>query len=340
MSTIKTTVPLVSVVLPFYKPGKKLEDAVRSIVEQTFTRWELILVNNNACEISSAIAEKWSKKNKNIILIHEPVQGIAHAINTGIRHASAELVARMDADDISLYGRLSKQADYMLNHPETGVVSTSSFFCSDIDKNEGFSVFVDWQNNIITNEQHYLARFIESPLAHPTVMFRKKLIDLYGYYATGNVPEDYELWLRWFEKGVGFYKIPEKLVQWNDHGERLSRIHHGYSKEAFMHVRYEYLARYLNEKTVDGKKIIVCGGSKNILKKVNYLAELGVNICGVTDIIPRKAAGFRFFPDGEINDPGEYLILNLISKRGIGKKIKDHFTARGFIEGKDVILAG
>ena len=332
--------PLVSVVLPFYNPGKKLENAIMSIVEQTFTLWELILVNNNACEISSAIAEKWSRKNKNIILINEPVQGIAHAINTGNRHARADLVARMDADDISFPERLSQQVDYLLNHPETSVVSTRSLFSSDIEKNEGFSVFVDWQNNIITNEHHYLARFIESPLAHPTVMFRKELIDLYGYYNTCNVPEDYELWLRWFDKGVGFYKIPEKLVQWNDHGERLSRIHPGYSKEAFMHVRYEYLAHYLKEKTIDGKKFIVCGASKNIIRKVNYLEGFGIKIHGVTDIVQRKAAGFTFFPDGEFNGPGDYVILNLISKRGIGKKIRAHFRARGFREGEDLILAG
>lgn len=340
MSYLNIHDPLVSVVLPFYNPGKKLDYAIRSIVEQTFTRWELILVNNNACAVSSAIAEKWCRKNRKIKLIFEPVQGIAHAINTGIRNAQADFVARMDADDISFPERIEKQVDYLLNHPETGVVSTRSLFCSSIGNNEGFSLFVDWQNKIITNEQHYLARFIESPLAHPTVMFRKEIIGLYGYYNTGNVPEDYELWLRWFARGVGFYKIPEKLVQWNDHGERLTRIHPGYSKEAFMHIRYEYLARYLKEKTFEGKKIIVCGASKNILKKANHLEGFGVKIYGVTDIIKRRAAGFRFFPDGEIKAPGDYLILNLISKRGIGKKIKDHFTARGFTEGEDLILAG
>ncbi len=332
--------PVVSILLPFYKPGKKLDHAISSIVEQTFTKWELVLINNNACELSAAIARKWAGKDQRIMLIHEPAQGVAHAMNTGLRHASADLVARMDADDISFPARIGKQVEYLAGHPGTGVVSTQSKFFSTAERSKGFSFFVDWQNSIITDQQHYLSCFIESPLAQPTVMFRKKLIDLYGFYKTENLPEDYELWLRWFDNGIGFYKIPEPLVQWNDHDERLTRTHPDYSEEAFLKVRYEYLARWLKKEIIPGKKIIVCGSSRNIVRKAEYLLQHGVNFYGFTDVKPRKPAGFNFIPYRDINDPSEYFILNLISKRGVGKAIKDHFAALGFIEGKDLILAG
>ncbi|MFP4367745.1 MAG: hypothetical protein ACLFQA_11685, partial [Bacteroidales bacterium] len=209
-------------------------------------------------------------------------------------------------------------------------------------------------------------------------MFRKELIGRYGYYNTGNMPEDYELWLRWFEKGVRFYKIPEPLVQWNDHSERLTRTHTNYSSDSFMHIRYEYLARWLRkhiaeynrgiEKTdmlSNGKtnmprnetnqednylfkgqpgnrelKIIVCGSSRNITRKAKILSDLGVKISGFTDIITPNRSDINFIPYGEITNPGKYFILNLISKRGVGNAIRDHFRALGFVEGINLLLAG
>lgn len=332
--------PLVTVIIPFYKPGTKLDDAVKSIIEQTFSNWELILVNNNACEISTSIANKWCLNDNRIKTIHEPVQSVAHAMNTGIRNANADLIARLDADDISFPTRLQKQLEYMVRHPETGVVSTQTAFASEIERSRGFALFVDWQNRILTHEDHSLARFVESPVAQPTILFRKKLISLYGYYDTGNVPEDYELWLRWLEKGVIFHKIPEPLVQWNDHTERLTRTHPNYSEDAFMAVRYEYLARWIRANVESNKKIIICGSSSNIKRKAERLSVLGLRIEGFTDVKPPGTGLTGFIPYAELQDPSRYFILNLISKRGVGSSIRNHFGRLGFIEGKDLILAG
>ena len=202
--TSKVNYPAVSVVLPFYRPGKKLDEAVQSIVDQDLKDWEMVLVNNNACNISEEIALKWACNDCRIRVVHENAQSVAHAMNAGLKHARAGLVARMDADDVSLPGRLRKQVDYLNENLDADVVSAQTIFSSDIKESRGFSVYVDWQNSLITHKEHYLSRFIESPLAQPTVMFRKKLIGLYGYYNTGDLPEDYEMWLRWFEKGVRF----------------------------------------------------------------------------------------------------------------------------------------
>lgn len=364
------TKPGVSVILPFFRPGRKLEDAIKSITDQTFPDWELILVNNNACEVSSSIARRWKERDQRIKIFHETVQSVASAMNRGLRHARADLIARMDADDISLPLRLQKQVDHMSRHRQIGAVASQSIFNTDVVKSKGFSLYVDWQNRLITHEEHFLSRFVESPLAQPTIMFRKKLIDLYGCYNTGDLPEDYELWLRWFEKGVRFYKIPEPLVQWNDHSERLTRTHTNYSPDSFMRIRYEYLARWLrkhiaventgtgkkemltNEKIredtnpaeeqpeISRKKIIVCGSSRNITRKAKILSDLGVKIFGFTDVITSNRPDINFIPYSKLTDPKKYFILNLISKRGVGNAIRDHFLGLGFVEGRDLLLAG
>ena len=84
---------------------------------------------------------------------------------------------------------------------------------------------MDWQNQILSPKQHWVNRFKESPVAHPTVMFRRELIDEHGLYSVKPIPEDYELWLRWMENGIRFAKIAEKLFVWTDSSNRLSRVH-------------------------------------------------------------------------------------------------------------------
>jgi glycosyltransferase involved in cell wall biosynthesis len=331
---------LISVILPFYKPGKSLDTAIESILRQSYHHFELLLINNNADIQSAEIAASYARKDRRVCILFEKKQGIAFALNTGIADANGDLIARMDADDYSFPERLEKQYLFLKNNPETGVVSCRSVFQSSIENSRGYKLYVNWQNNIISSEEHDLNRFVESPIAHPTVMFRKSLVEKYGVYDTGVVPEDYELWLRWMDKGVKFFKIPEYLLQWNDHPARLSRTGEHYSKEAFHHIRCKYLAKWALCSIDQNKKIIVCGSSSHIRKKAQLLEANGLSIYGYTDVKINRKANFRFIPIDELKKPDEWFLVNLISKRGTGPSIRKHFSGLGFAEGRDFILAG
>ncbi len=333
------TQPEVTILLPFYRAGEEFNHAIESIVNQTFSQWQLLLISNNGNQKGLAIAEKWAKKDPGICLLEEPGQGIAHALNAGLIHCNTPYVARMDADDISHPERLRKQYDYLENNPTVDAVSTQTIFHTDIPGSIGFSLFVDWQNSIITPEQHDLFRFIESPLAHPTIMFRKELIDRHGNYSTRPLPEDYEMWLRWMDHGVRMYKIPEPLFTWNDHAKRLTRTHDNYSREAFFQVKCEYLAKWINRNVPKNKKIVVCGSSRIGRKRAALLQELGVDIYGFTDVKKRPNRQVNFFHLNEITGPGPWFLINFIARRGVGLAIRHHFSSLGFTEGKDFILA-
>lgn len=125
------------------------------------------------------------------------------------------------------------------------MVSSQTTFKTAIPGSQGFSIYVNWQSSIISPEHHKLNRFIESPLAHSTILFRKALIDRFGLYTTLPVPKDYEMWLRWMDQGVRFYKISQPLLTWNDHPHRLIRNHDKYSREAFFKIKCKYLARWI-----------------------------------------------------------------------------------------------
>lgn len=101
--------PEISVILPFYNAEKTLETAVESILNQSFSNFELLLIDNCSTDKSFSIAQKLAKKDPRIWLLTEENPGVAHAMNCGLKNAHGKFIARMDADDISLPARLEKQ---------------------------------------------------------------------------------------------------------------------------------------------------------------------------------------------------------------------------------------
>lgn len=330
--------PAVSVLLPFLNAEGTLDAAIASIASQTCKHWELLLIDNASTDEGALIAERWTARDQRTRLLQEPRVGIAHALNTGLKHAQGRYIARMDADDISHPERLAKQLAHLDAHPTIDVLGTRTRFVSTVPHSEGMAAFVDWQNRIIDPRQHYIKRFVDAPVAHPTVLFRTELVDRHGGYDTGPLPEDHELWLRWMDAGVRFAKLPEVLLTWNDHADRLSRTHTNYSVEAFFATKAVWLARWLDRK-LKGRPVIVAGTSALCRERADLLRAQGIRIEAFTDVKERQVPGFAFIPHDRLPPAGEAFIVSFISQRGTGDRIAAYFVSLGLVEGEDFILA-
>ena len=206
--------PRVSVLLPAYNEEGFLEQAVESILGQTESSFELILVDDGSTDGSRTLLERLAATDQRIKLIHQPHKGIVAALNRGMREASGRYVARMDADDLAHPKRLELQAKYLDLHPDTGMVGSRVEYLGDAGRNRGLALFVEWCNSLTDSRDIDLYRFVETPFVHPSVMFRRELSERLGTYRDGPFPEDYELWLRWLEGGVGMAKLEETLLSW------------------------------------------------------------------------------------------------------------------------------
>lgn len=333
--------PLISILLPFYQASTSLGPAIDSIRRQSLEAWELLLINNNADAATAQVAEAYGNRDSRIRILQEKRQGIAWALNTGLNHARAPFIARMDADDLAHPERLQKQYHFLRRHPEVGVVSCRCHFSSKLPKAAGYAHFVAWQNNLLSPEEHYRNRFRESPVAHPSVMFRSALVSRWGGYSTEALPEDYELWLRWMQAGVRFAKVNEPLLTWQDHPQRLSRTHAHYTERAFQKVRIQYLALWLQEQLPAQRKLVVCGASAGIRAKAQLLIQKGIAIWGYTDVKERKLpTGTRFLALDQLQEDPSYFFISLINKRGVGEQVRQLLYGLGFQEERDFILAG
>jgi glycosyltransferase involved in cell wall biosynthesis len=331
--------PLVSIVLPFTNEKELLKEAVDSLIAQSFSDFELLLVDNSDDEKTRSIASAYS--DERIIRLNEPTRGIAFALNTGIRHARGTYIARMDADDIAHPRRLEFQLNYLEEHAQIGAVACRTGLFPATEDNEGFRLFVLWQNSLLSPADHYINRFIESPVAHPSMMFRKKLIEQLGYYSTDEVPEDYELWLRWMDNQIPIAKLEDELLHWRDREIRLSRTGSCYSEESFFEVKARYLKSHLEKNNIsENKEIIVCGGSKNNRWKIEVLKKHGIIVNAVTDVVSRNTAPLPFIPAEKLHEKKDVFIINLISKRDVRESIRRFLQSCGYTELEDFIMAG
>jgi glycosyltransferase involved in cell wall biosynthesis len=333
------TSPKISVLLPVGNRHPFLSEALDSLVAREGVDFEVVLVDNTTQRRFAIGPDELSPGISRLKIVHEPLAGIAHALNTGLRHCRGRYIARMDADDICLPGRLKIQSEYLDQHPGSGMVSGLVDLFGHEEHNQGMKSYVERINHWISEQDLFNHRFVESPFAHPSVMFRRSLIENHGPYSTGPIPEDYELWLRWFALGIRMAKIPQKVIRWRDHPDRLSRTDRNYSLQAFDTVRLKYLVDWLHERK-NLPPVWIWGGGKYSRKKAAQLTLAGIPVRGFIDVHPnRKIAGFEVIHYTRIPPPGTAFVISMVSNRDKYREIEQWLTGINYVRGKDYLLA-
>jgi len=335
--------PTISVVLPVRDGAATLGRALASLQAQTCTDWELIAVDDGSADATRVLLAEAARGDARLHVIGREREGIVAALNAGLAATCGEFVARMDADDAMHPERLAGQLELMRARPDIGLVSCLVDFGGDRAANAGYALHVDWLNTLVSPEQIALNRFVESPLAHPSVMFRRELVERFGGYRAGDFPEDYELWLRWLDAGVRMAKVSRVLLTWHDDPRRLSRVDPRYAPEAFFKTKAAYLAREL-ARIAGGRRVLVWGAGRPTRKRAAHLAAHGVTITGYIDVDPKKAGrglggtGVPVFAPERIPAPADVFVLGYVAKRGARELHRTELTRRGFVEGRDFLM--
>lgn len=201
--------PLISVVMPAHNAQKYLSTAIESILNQTFKKFELIIVNDASTDKTLQIIKSFAKKDSRIRIINNKKRlDIAGSLNKGISHAMSNIIARMDADDISLPNRLEVQYKLINNSKKIAVVGANIVVMDPQEKDISARSYP-------ANSKDLKACFFKySPFAHPVVMFRKKIFDEVGKYNPKYSPtEDLDLWFRIGRKHE-FRSVPQLLLRY------------------------------------------------------------------------------------------------------------------------------
>jgi glycosyltransferase involved in cell wall biosynthesis len=196
----------VSVLMPAYNAGDYIQQAIESVLCQTYADFELIIVNDGSTDATSNVISLF--KDERIVTINRKHEGIASALNTGLQHATGELIARFDADDICFPDRLETQVSFLNSHPDHVVVgSDAEYILANGDHLFNFKCIGH------THEEIKRCFYFYCPFIHSSVLYRKELVVRAGAYSLhAHSFEDYLLWTRLIKIGK-LVNIPEALIK-------------------------------------------------------------------------------------------------------------------------------
>ena len=332
--------PLISVLMPCYNAAVTLPETLASIVSQTCTDFEVLLVDDGSTDDTRQVLQAWAQQDQRFRCLPMPHAGIIPALNYGLMEARGEYIARMDADDLMHPQRLALQAEYLDAHPDTALVSCLVQGFPEGELREGFRIYIDWLNALTTHEDISREIFVESPLCHPSVMFRQDtVLDLGGYQERG-WPEDYDLWLRMYLANMRFAKLPQVLLEWREHPQRLTRTDSRYSLENFIRAK----ANYLVFGPLRGRREVFIWGAGMHGKRISkHLLAQDVPLEAFIDIDPDKIGrtrrGFPIIAPEELpqrwNSASSPALLAAVGSRGARELIREQLADIGLVEGKD-----
>ena len=199
--------PTVSIVMPVHNAVATLDDAMRSILEQTWQDFEFIIVDDGSSDDTVVKLERYEKLDSRVRLYRQQKHGMIAALNQGCRRARGGYIARMDADDISLPHRIEKQLEFLEGHPDIGIIGT---WVSRMDEKGSITgESCPSPSPRVLKWQHFFGICV----IHPTVMTYREILEKLDFYKADAVHvEDRDLWLR-ASAITEFSNVPEILLK-------------------------------------------------------------------------------------------------------------------------------
>ncbi|MGV6827261.1 MAG: glycosyltransferase [bacterium] len=279
--------PEVSVLLPVRNAAETLAECLDSILSQTLEDLEIIAVDDHSNDDSRSTLERYASKDSRIQIKDTPRRGLVAALNHGLSHCRADLVARMDADDLMHPERLAAQLSHLQSHPDIALSATQTNLFPEEIIEDGYREYQRWQDRCHSSQEIANNIYVESPFAHPSVCFRKQTITQLGGYREGDFPEDYELWLRLHTQGYKMAKLPFPYLNWREAPDRTSRVDSRYRREAFDHIRAEYLHQDPRLRAAS-ERLVIWGAGRKTRRRAEKLLAYGFTPSTWIDIDPRK----------------------------------------------------
>ena len=271
----------VSVVFPV---GPGVEDAglaLDDLLNQSWGNLEIMAVLNGC--LPKVRDEFLGRRDARLIVIdlgEEPQ--LLSALEVGVNRSTGRWLARMDSDDRCEASRIERQVEFLCSR-ECEVVSCGIELIGGLG--DGMYRYVDWVNDLDSPEKVSQERFVESPVVQPTVMMSKELLLSAGGYLRNGFAEDYDLWLRLLEKGARFGKVPEKLYQWHDRGDRLTRSDPRFGQKKMLELKAHALSRM---PLIQNEGVAISGAGPIGKVLGRELIARGIKVHGYFEVNPKR----------------------------------------------------
>lgn len=266
--------PLISILTPFKNTEVFLEDCLNSIINQTYTNWELLIVDDSSTDSSYNIVKNFVKKDSRIKLFKNTGNGIIDALKLAFSNSKGELITRMDSDDMMQPNKLEVLATKLLTYGKKHVaIGLVNYFSEDGIK-AGYKNYEVWLNNLTKTGSNYSEIYKECVIPSPCWMVYKSDLITCNAFNPNTYPEDYDLAFRFYKHDYKCIPCDKVVHNWRDYSSRTSRTHVHYAENHFIDLKLHY---FLELDHNPNKTLVVWGAgnkgkviAKTLIKKNVY----------------------------------------------------------------------
>lgn len=324
--------------MPARDAAATIDAALASIQRQTEPSWECIVVDDGSRDATLERITAAARSDHRFTVISTPPRGLIAALNEGLAHCRAPLVARMDADDVMHRRRLAMQADALAGDATLAGVGCRVRIFPRRGMTARLREYEAWLNGVSGADDVERDAFVECPVAHPTLMMRRDIAAL-GYRDCG-WPEDYDLILRALAARLRIGLVPCRLLAWRDRRDGASRIDPRYAIEQFTRCKAHHLAIGFLAHTAS-YVLWGYGDTGRMLRRA--LADLGKTPSHIVEVkasrIAQRIHGAPVISVGDLATVRDIPIVVSVARAGPRAEIRAALAAMGFCERRDFVCA-
>lgn len=321
--------------MPFKNAIPFLRESIGSIINQDYTDWELVAVNDHSSDNSENIAQSFAINDPRVRVIANSGKGIIAALQTGLEHSNGTFISRMDADDIMPAGRLKKMVTALVDSDEKTVVTGLVKYFSKDQVTQGYINYERWLNDVQLQNTHCSNIYRECVVASPNWIMRRHELLALGGFGDLSYPEDYDLVFKWYLSQFKFKVIPEITLLWREHLQRTSRNSPHYKQKAFFKLK---LQRFVEKELQANDELLLWGTGRKGKISAKILTGLKVPFRWIDlkpethnyEIYGHEIEGF----DKALKLKGKKILLAVYPAPKQRLKIIDFLTKQGLTEGE------
>lgn len=275
---------VVSILTPFKNTEAFIAECLNSILAQSYSQWELLIVDDESTDNSLGIVQAYAKKDKRIKLLRNDGTGIIEALRTAFKHSTGTYITRMDSDDVMTTNKLATMVAQLQQHGTGHLALGLVKYFSESGISDGYSRYEQWLNNLTRSGDNFSDIYKECVIASPCWMLHRTDLLACGAFEPNRYPEDYDLTFRFYEQGLRCLPSDQILHYWRDYSWRTSRTHEHYALNYFLDIKLHYFLKLDYNKE---RPLVVLGAGFKGKSIAKYLINENVPFYWICDN-PRK----------------------------------------------------
>jgi glycosyltransferase involved in cell wall biosynthesis len=326
---------LISVVMPVKNTAQYLNECLDSILKQSYTNWELLIVDDGSTDESFNILKSYSDNDNRITIFKNNGSGIIDALRLAYSNSLGEMITRMDSDDIMSLDKLEVMSTNLMGAGKGNIALGLVKYFSESGVGDGFKRYEEWLNGLTELGNNFNEIYKECVVPSPCWMLYREDLEKCVAFSSDRYPEDYDLTFRFYINGLKPIPCNKVLHYWRDYPTRASRTDANYADSTFIEIKTHY---FLEQEYDENKNLVLWGAGGKGKALAQLLIKSGVDfiwICDNPKKIGKHIYDKEILPINELDNINNTQSIVSVANPKSQLEIQKYFESKGEVSMSD-----